>query len=307
MKTKIIGTGLSGLIGSRIQELLSSDFEFIDFSLEKGIDILDFNLLKKEFSKNKEAEVVIHLAAFTDVNKAWQEREDKNGLCYRVNVLGTRNIVALCKKYKKYLIHISTDFVFDGKKPIEQLYTEKDQPIPLEDEWYGQTKCWAEEEVEKSGCQFVILRPAFPFKARPSQSEKKIDSGFKLDLVRKIIKNLQEGKEVRMFSDQIITPTFVDDFSKAIDQIVKRKPKGIYHVVGSTALSPYQIALKISEVFSFDKNKIKKSSLQDFGKDSRPRQQNLGLSNKKLEKDLGFKMYPFEEALRILKKQRVKF
>lgn len=307
MRQKIIGTGLSGLIGSRIQELLSSDFDFIDFSLEKGIDILDFNLLKGAFLKNKEAEVVIHLAAFTDVNKAWQEREDKKGLCYRVNVLGTGNILALCKKYKKYLVHISTDFVFDGKKPLGDLYTEKDKPIPLEGEWYGQTKLWAEEEVKESGCQSVIIRPAFPFKARPSQSEKKTDGGYKLDLVRKIIKKLKNGEEVRMFSDQIITPTFVDDFSQALEKIFKKRPKGIYHVVGSTPLSPHQIALKIAEVFSFDKNKIKKSSLRDFGKDSRPRQQNLGLSNQKLEKDLGVKMHTFEEALRILKKQGVKF
>lgn len=303
----IIGTGLSGLIGSRVQELLGDNFDFVDFSLETGVDILDFNKLKRAFEKNQRAEIVIHLAAFTDVNRAWEERGDKNGLCYQVNVLGTRNIASLCQQYQKFLIHISTDYVFDGKKPLGELYTEEEQPIPLEGEWYGQTKFWAEQEVEKSGCQFVILRPAFPFKAKPSKNEKKLGDDFKLDLVRKIIKQLQTGEEVKMFADQLITPTFIDDIAEVMQKVIKLGPKGIYHCVGSSPLSPFEMAIKIAEIFSLDKTKIKKTTLKDLGKIQRPRQKNLGLSNKKLEKDLGIKMHTFEEALEIIKKQGIAF
>ena len=101
----IIGTGLSGLVGSRIVELLSDRHDFVDFSLDSGIDITDKSLLEKAFRKNREARVVLHLAAFTDVDKAWEQRGDKDGLCYRVNVIGTRNIAQLCAKYNQYLIH----------------------------------------------------------------------------------------------------------------------------------------------------------------------------------------------------------
>ena len=99
---KIIGTGLSGLVGSRIVELLSDEHQFINFSLDSGIDITNLSLLKEKFSENKEAGAVLHLAAFTDVNAAWKQNNDKNGICYKVNVLGTKNIARLCQLNKKY-------------------------------------------------------------------------------------------------------------------------------------------------------------------------------------------------------------
>lgn len=301
----IIATGLSGLIGSRIQELLGGNFDFTDFSLESGVNILDLDKLKQAFEENKEAEAVIHLAAFTDVSQAWKERGDKNGLCFKVNVLGTRNIASLCQQYQKFLIHISTDYVFNGQKPLTELYTEEDQAIPLEEEWYSQTKFWAEQEVQKSGCQFVILRTAFPFKAQPARDEKKVGANFKLDLVRKIIKKLKNKEEIKMFIDQIITPTFADDLAAVINKVINSKPGGIYHCVGSTPIYPFEMAHKIAAVFSLDKSKIKESRIEDLGKDQRPRQKNLGLSNKKLETDLGIKMHTFEEALEIIKQQGV--
>src|SRR4030042_2472259 len=159
---KIIGTGLSGLVGSRIVELLQNKNQFADFALDSGVDITDELKLKKAFSQNKDAKTVIHLAAFTDVNEASKQTNDKNGLCYRINVLGTENVAQLCAKNAKYLIHISTDFVFDGKK--DGAYSEEDQPNPIE--WYGQTKLWAEEKIKNSGCRYLILRIAFPYKAQ---------------------------------------------------------------------------------------------------------------------------------------------
>ena len=300
----VIATGLSGLIGSRIQELLGGNFDFVDFSLESGGNVLDLDKLKQALEENKEAEAVMHWAAFTDVNQAWKERGDKNGLCFKVNVLGTRNIASLCQQSQKFLIHISTDYVFNGQKPLTELYTEEDQPIPLEGEWYGQTKFWAEQEVQKSGCKFAILRTAFPFKARPARDEKKIGDNFKLDLVRQIIKKLQNKEKVKMFIDQMITPTFADDLIAIINKVINSKPEGVYHCVG-TPIYPFEMAHKIAAAFSLDKSKIKESRIEDLGKDQRPRQKNLGLSNKKMETDLRIKMHTFEEALEIIKQQGV--
>lgn len=287
---QIIGTGLSGLVGSRIKELLADRYEFIDFSLKNGVDITDRVLLEKSFGENKEAQVVLHLAAFTDVNQAWEERGDKNGLCYRVNVIGTKNIAHLCTQYNKYLIHISTDFVFDGQKRTP--YTEEDAPCPIE--WYGETKYLAEKEVEKLAVKHCIARIAFPFRAHFPP---------KLDLVRKIIQGLKDGSLPPMFTDQVITPTFIDDVADALDCLINQRVQGIYHVVGLSFVSPFKLTVQIAKVFCLNKKTIKKSSLEEYlKKDGRPRQKYLALSNKKLLK-LGVKMKTIDEALKVMKSQ----
>jgi len=292
-KIKIIGTGLSGLVGSRLVELLKDKYEFVDFSLNTGVDILDLAALSKKFAQNKEAIVVLHLAAFTDTTAAWQERGDKNGLCYRLNVLGTKNIADLCRKYHQYLIYVSTDFVFSGQK--EGVYTEEDAHAPIE--WYGQTKSWAEKEVFNSGLPAAVVRIAFPFRA-------KFDP--KKDAVRKIIEGLENKNLYPMFADQTITPTFIDDIAWGLDYFFENKQRGIYHLVGSTSLSPYQMAKMIAQVFGFNKKLVKRCSLAQYqksqSKDIRPWHKNLALSNKKAV-SLGIKMHSFKKALLKLRQQ----
>ena len=287
-KPKVIGTGLSGLVGSRLVEILQGSYSFIDFSLEAGVDILDIKSLEKHFLENKEAKAVIHLAAFTDTNAAWSQRGDKNGLCYRLNVSGTKNIIRLCQKYGQYLIYVSTDFVFSGKK--EGVYTEEDTPDPIE--WYGQTKRWAEKAVLESSLPAAIVRLSYPFRAFfPA----------KKDLVRKIIDGLREKTLYPLFTDQIITPTFIDDFAKGIDFFLKEKPVGIFHLVGESNLSPYEVGLEVARTFGFDSKLVKKGSLKGYEQNapagSRPFQKNLALDNQKIT-SLGIKMLPFAAALK---------
>lgn len=290
-KPVILGTGLSGMIGTRLVEMFASEFEFVNLDLATGVDITDQAAVDNAL-KQHSGSVVIHMAAFTDVSKAYTEKDNKEGLVYKVNVLGTKNIVQACKKYGHYLIHISTDFVFDGVNPPTEGYAETDQPHPIE--WYGQTKLWAEDEMQKSGCRFVICRTAFPFRA-------KFD--LKLDLVRRILTNLTNNTLHPMFTDQVITPTFIDDLCQVFKLFIAKKPSGIYHCVGNTSLSPFKLAQKIAQVFSV-KADIKSTSFQDFIKtDPRPRQQYLRLSNAKLFNDFGYKMKTIDEALTVLKDQ----
>ena len=286
----VLGTGLSGLVGSRLVELFSHRFHFVNLDLSTGVDITDRQKVLKIFEKTP-AEAVVHFAAFTDVSRAYQERGNKNGLVYRVNVLGTRNIAQAAARFQKYLIHISTDFVFNGQK--KTAYTEEDQRSPIE--WYGQTKAWAEEEVEKSGASYLILRIAFPFRAHFPQ---------KLDLVRKIIQRIKEKNLPPQFTDTIITPTFIDEIAYAVALCLEKKPQGILHCVGSTSLSPYQLAIKVAEVFDLDKTQVKPGSFKEYLKiDPRPRQQYLKLSNAKLTKTLGLPMSPIDQALRKCRRQ----
>ncbi len=300
----VLTTGLSGLVGSRLATLLDQEFSFVDLSLDTGVDITDFERLKQVFARNRQIKTVIHLAAFTDVNAAWEERGDKKGSCFQINVIGTANIAQLCAENGQYLLHFSTDFVFDGKKPPSGGYTEKDKPNPIE--WYGETKFLAEKEVEKYLTDYCLLRIAFPFKAKKGPASQ--DSTQKLDLVRRILLGLEEDSLPPMFSDQIITPTFIDDIAQVVKICLKKKIKGLYHCVGSSQLSPYQMSRQVATAFNFDPHKVRKITLKEFYRalheeSPRPRQQYLSLANQKLCQTIGFSMKTFPQALTAIKAQ----
>ena len=292
--SKIIGTGLSGLVGSRIVELLKDKFEFVDFSLDSGVDILNKESLESAFEKNLDADVVLHMAAFTDTNAAWEQKGDKTGLCYRLNVDGTQNIIDLCHQHNKYLIYISTDFVFDGTKTTP--YTEEDVPNPIE--WYGETKYLGEKVITDSGYDnYNISRITYPYRA-------KFDT--KIDIIRKVLTKLQNNEPVKMFSDQICTYTFIDDIALALGYFLDNKTTGIYHLVGSSSHSPYEMCLEIAKVFGLDQSLISASSLDEYIKSqpvgSRPWQKTLITSNQKAV-SLGLKFKTLTEGLEEIKKQ----
>ena len=291
---KIIGTGLSGLVGSRIVELLKDKFEFVDFSLDTGVNILDMASLSAAFELNKDAVAVLHLAAFTDTNAAWEQRGDKNGLCYQLNVVGTQNILNLTKKYNQQLIYISTDFIFDGTKTTP--YLETDTPSPIE--WYGETKYLGEKVITDSGySNYNISRITYPYRAKFET---------KVDIIRKVINKLKNKEEVKMFSDQICTYTFIDDIAVALGYFIENKTTGIYHLVGSSSHSPYEMCLEIANVFNLNKDLISASSLDEFIKsqpvDSRPWQKTLITSNQKA-KNLGLNFKTLVEGLEEIKRQ----
>lgn len=279
------------MVGSRVTELLSEKYNFIDLSLDTGVNILDQSQVENAFLNNPQASAVIHMAAFTDTNAAWNDRGNKDGLCYKLNVSGTENIVNMCRKYNKFLVYISTDFVFDGTKT--EPYAEDDQPNPIE--WYGQTKHEGEKLVLSSGIHSAVVRIAFPYRAGFPQ---------KFDIVRKIIAKLENGDEVKMFTDQITTPTYVDDIAFGLDKIIENNLSGIYHLVGSSSQSPFDMAKSIARILGLRQDLIQPSSLDELRRnqapDSRPWQTSLRLSNQKIT-DLGIRMSTLEEGLEKMK------
>src|SRR5690349_7159093 len=142
---KIAGTGLSGLVGSRIQELLKN-YEFEDISRRTGTNITDKEAVLHRI-KNSNADVVLHLAAKADVDGCETDKHlGEKGEAWQINVVGTENVVAAVKETRKKLMYISTDFVFDGEKSPYGGYSEQDDPNPIN--WYAQTKYEAEQRVE---------------------------------------------------------------------------------------------------------------------------------------------------------------
>lgn len=289
----ILATGATGLIGSRFVEMFRDKYNVVNMDLTTGVDITKVETFKPFFDAHGDAKALIHLAAFTDTNKAFAESGDKNGICYKVNVEGTKNIADICKERGIHLIHVSTDFVFDGTK--DSAYTEDDPASPIE--WYGETKAMAETVVKESGASFTIVRLAYPYRA---------NFELKPDLIKKIRAGLESGKLYPQFNDTIITPTFIDDIARAFDKIIEIKPQGIFHTVGSNALSPYDLAKKVAVAYGFDPSVVKEGSLTEYLKSAaRPFARTVNMSNAKATEVLDLRFLSIDEGLIEIKKQQV--
>lgn len=288
---KVLGTGLNGLVGSRIVELLSDRYEFEKISRSTGVNITDRERVIEKIGSS-DASVVLHLAAKTDVDGCEKDKIlRESGDAWKINVEGTRNIADACKESNKKLIYISTDFVFDGEK---ETYVEKDIPNPVN--WYGKTKYEGEKIVQESSSPWIIARIAYPYRSKFER----------LDFARVILRRLQNNEKVAGITDHKFSPTFIDDIVIALDNLIKQKAEGIFHVVGSQSLSPFEAALAIAREFGLDKNLIGKTTRAEFFKKRAPRPFRLALKNDKIQ-GLGVKMRGFEEGLEEVKRQIANF
>lgn len=284
---KILGTGLQGLVGSRIVELLSSFHEFENISRTTGVDITNKEQIRNVINKSK-ADIVLHLAAKTDVDSCEKEKPlGKEGEAWKINVEGTLNIAQACAENEKKIIYISTDFVFNGEK---EFYGEDDIPDPIN--WYAQTKFEGEKIIKNIQTPWVIARIAYPYRANFS----------KKDFVRAVKNRLEANESLAMVTDHIMTPTFIDDMVFALDVLFKKEHKGIYHVVGGEAISPYDAAIDIADIFRCDKALITPTTRAEFFKERAPRPFCLALKNDKIRSQ-GVEMSTFTTGLQKVKDQ----
>lgn len=287
---KILGTGLSGLVGSRIVELLQKKYEFENISRSTGVDIVNKEQVLRRISQS-EAPIILHFVAKTNVDLCEQDKKDgKNGEAWMVNVEGTKNIADACSQFNKKLIYASTDFVFDGKKDVSDGYAEEDIPNPIN--WYGETKLEGENIVRQLPTQWIIIRLAYPYRAQ----------FIKDDFMRSIKYHLQNKEKIVAVSDHLFCPTFIDDLIWCVDQLIRHNSTGIFHTTSDQSLTPYDAALKISKVFSLDSSLISKTIRAEYFKNRAPRPFNLSLKNDKIRR-LGIKMRAFEEGLIEIRKQ----
>ncbi|MFH1832573.1 MAG: SDR family oxidoreductase [Candidatus Levyibacteriota bacterium] len=287
---KILGTGLSGLIGSRLVELLD-EYEFENLSRETGFDIIDKEKLIENINSS-DASIIFHLAAKTDVDECEKDKSlGENGEAWKINVLGTENVVQACQLSKKKLIYVSTDFVFDGRNPPSDGYSEDENPNPIN--WYSKTKFEGEKIVQNSNLDWIIIRLAYPYRS----------NFVKKDFVRLLIEKFNKNEKLAMVTDHIMTPTFIDDIAGAFDILIKQNQKGIFHVVGSQSLTPYDAACLIAKIFDFDASLIEKTTREEFFKGRAPRPFNVSLGDDKIRR-LGVRMKTFEEGLLEIKKQQ---
>ncbi len=285
---KILGTGLSGLIGSRVVELLSPQYTFANLSLEAGVDITNKDLVNKHID-DSEAGWVFHFAGATGVDDCEKDKIlGEESPTWRLNVSATEYIVDACKRTNKKLLYISTDYVFDGTK--NEFY-EDDEPHPLS--WYAITKYEGEKRVSVLGSNALIMRITSPYRAK---------NLIKQDFVHRIIAKLTRHEMVFSPGDQIFVPTFIDDLAKVIQKLLELNSSGIYHVVGSQALSPFESSVKIAQAFNLDTSLIEKVFFAEYFRNRAPRPFHLKTNNDKITK-LGVKMSTFDEGLEIIKNQ----
>ncbi len=271
---KIALTGASGLVGSRIIEILKDRFDFIPVSQDK-MDITNKDQVEKNLS-NLEFDVFLHLAAYTDVDGAEKEKT----AAYVINVKGTENVFKTVKKLGKKFIYVSTDFVFDGQKPP---YFEDSQPNPIS--YYGLTKYEGERIVRD---QAMIVRFSYPYRARFDQ---------KKDFVRTIKTFLEQQKSLTMVNDSLMTPTFIDDIAESFGHLFLNFSPKIYHIVGQDSMSPFQAARKIAETFNLDSRLISSISYDEYFKNKAKRPK---LADIKSKKNDFFSMKTFSQGLKIL-------
>ncbi len=284
----ILGTGLSGLVGSRVVELTSAAFSFEDLSFDTGVDITKEEVVVPRI-ESSDAPWLFHFAAKTDVDGAEAERTlGENSSFWIVNVKATEWIVAACKRSGKRLLYISTDYVFDGAK---EAYTEDDTPNPKG--WYAVTKHEGEKRVAELGDKSLIIRIANPYRAHfPT----------KPDFVAKIREKLETGVAIVSPSDQVFVPTFIDDIAYAVKTLIERNASGIYHVVGSDALSPYEASKTIARTFGYDESLVTPTTFAAYFAGRAPRPFRGYLKNDKITR-FGVTMRTFAEGLEEIKRQ----
>lgn len=293
---KILVTGSNGLVGSHFTlNYQSSKYIII---LSPSQDELDITNLKsvEDFFKIHDPDTVIHFAAFTDVSKAEEQRNNKNAPCWVVNVVGTNNLIRTARN-QPYFIYISTDVVFSGHKDNPGPYkennpTEKNQNLLS---WYGWSKREAEILVSKNLNNTAILRIANPVRAKYKE---------KLDYVRKILNLFDTGKLYPMFDDQFLTLTFIDEVTKTLKILLERRLTGIFHTSSTNVFTPYKLANLLIEKARGKENAVKPAFIEPFLKDNPSRYPKYGgLNVEKTEKLLGLKFMRWKEIIESLVKQ----
>lgn len=251
---KIVIFGGSGLVGSRFIELNENNLEIVA-PLANEVDILDKDKVQSFLERQDSCDAVVNFAAFTNVERAENQKEDERGICYKVNAVGPKNIAEICKDLNKHLVQISTEYIFDGSK-ADSAYKEDDKPNPIN--WYGQTKYFGEKFVLESSCSSTIVRISMPFSAF---------YGLKKDIARFFLDQLKQGNVINAVEDQNITPTYVYDISGSLSVILERKAKGIYHVCSKNSTTPFEFAKLIAKTFGLDETLIKPVSFKEYNKD----------------------------------------
>lgn len=222
---RIVITGHKGQLGTALQEVLEGETLF-------GLDLPQHDITDGQATTRAIADfvpqVVIHAAAMTNVDGCERDPD----AAYRINGLGTQNVVLACQRCGAAMVCVSTNEVFDGTKG--EPYLEFDQPNPINT--YGRSKLAGELITQALLNRFYIVRTAWLYAQGGS------------NFVTKMIQIADERGELRVVTDEVSSPTYAPDLAEAIAKLIRTDHYGIYHFTNEGACSRYDFAIKILEL-----------------------------------------------------------
>ena len=279
---KILITGAFGQLGTSLckelsnESILAAGRVIISTKKYKCIE-LDITNQRKvaEIIRNYKPDIIIHLAAMTDVDGCEKTPE----IAFDVNVKETENLLT---SFKGKFIYISTDYVFDGEKGP---YFEDDKVNPMS--VYGKTKLYGENLVQQSDIDWVILRSNIIF----SYSDRT-----KASFVNWVVDSLKKRQMITVVNDQWNNPTWTNDLAKVISKIIEKDINGLYHYGGRDYLNRLEFAKMIASTFGLDGSLIKPITTSELNWLAQ-RPLKSGLYTNKIELDLGIEALPIQKAL----------
>lgn len=296
---KVLITGSNGLLGQKLIRLLNSETTCELVATSRNSNKLPEELSSVQYSflditqkeplqalvKESKPDVIVHTAALTDVDKCEINKEQ----AWEINVEGTRNVIEAARLNDSYLLHLSTDFLFNGKTGS---YTENSQPNPIN--FYGHTKLAAEKLLQQSNIRFGIARTVLVYGY--------VHNLNRSNIILWVKKNLEKGVEIPVVEDQFRTPTLAEDLAMGCYLMIKGQHEGVFNISGEELLTPYEMALQTADFFKLDKKYIRKVNASIFKQVAR-RPLKTGFDISKAKAILGFKPRSFSEGISILANQ----
>ncbi len=290
----ILITGANGFIGRRLLDDLSSrpHYEVTGCSLHDDLcpradayrflqtDIRDICAVEKLFQEICPA-VTIHTAALSATEYCETHRREAD----RLNIEATAILAACCRRYGSRLIHLSTDFVFDGT--ATHLYRENDEPQPVN--YYGETKLKSERLAASLCPDHAIVRVEVVYGTPlPGQHG---------NIAQLVANRIRNNEEIFVVSDQLRTPTYVGDVSQGIERLIESSRRGIYHLCGKDEVSIADMAYRVADVLGEGHSLIRPQTTATLP-DKTPRPLRTGMSIEKACRELGYRPLSLEEGLR---------
>ena len=280
----ILVTGADSQLGKTLQALQPGGFE-IDYTDRQDLDITDEQQVLKVFAR-KHYDFCFNFAAYTDVNAAETDKDN----CFAVNTKALENLALASMQNDVVLLHISTDYVFDGKQTLP--YSETDTPQPLN--YYGKTKLWGEEIIQNKLNKYFIIRTSWLY------------SAYNRNFVKTILKLGQQQDSLQLVNDQKGTPTNALDLIRFILEIIDNYQKtadfkhfGIYHFSNGGSATWYDFGKEIIELNNI-KTSVSATDSQHFVSPAKRPAYSV-LSKQKAINTFGINIRHWQEALQDLK------
>ncbi|WP_371803613.1 NAD(P)-dependent oxidoreductase [Candidatus Lokiarchaeum ossiferum] len=290
---KILVIGANGFLGGKLHPIFKNKYDVYaaDITISEidekfhpiQLDITNAEQVKTIFNRLK-PNLTILTAAMTNVDVCEDFPEKAN----LINANGPLNVANAIKEINGRLIHLSTDFIFDGEKGN---YTEEEEPNPLG--VYGESKLLGEKHILESGVTALICRTSVLY-GWPAANQR--DNFFSW-----AYKQLHSGKHIKIIKGQITTPTLVDDLAQFLYDVSEFQTTEIYHTTGPEAISRYDFVSKLVDIFEMNPNLLESV---DFFKQKAPRPDDSSLNTQKIQLTNYHRFRGIEASFQYLKEQK---